>query len=330
MKTRTKLFAMLFALLTVFTASASNSKKSKVQNILYWAAWVKNNKYTTYKNYARVLNYETIDAPHDEKEDFSPVFISYTKKENLYCTEVFLDGIKDRLLAMMQIEGSGKFPHLRIFRFNSKTKKWSIYFSACGSRGECGLVYPIQNPITGQTFFLEELRDFDNKRLVAYNLLSLKNKEWINSSTATAQYVYNLSDEESQWISSDIIEKMAVFDYSFMGIDGDHPSLIEQEIDDKKIVAKLYHTSVARMPSNFSITVFENEKEILKVPDLIWGFNIVEKDGKPYLVYIGTGRANEAWVPTIEDFMLNVLDLTTLKHEFRSYIKSEIIFDEGE
>ena len=299
MKTRTKLFAMLFALLTVFTASASNSKKSKVQNILYWAAWVKNNKYTTYKNYARVLNYETIDAPHDEKEDFSPVFISYTKKENLYCTEVFLDGIKDRLLAMMQIEGSGKFPHLRIFRFNSKTKKWSIYFSACGSRGECGLVYPIQNPITGQTFFLEELRDFDNKRLVAYNLLSLKNKEWINSSTATAQYVYNLSDEESQWISSDIIEKMAVFDYSFMGIDGDHPSLIEQEIDDKKIVAKLYHTSVARMPSNFSITVFENEKEILKVPDLIWGFNIVEKDGKPYLVYIGTGRANEAWVPTI-------------------------------
>lgn len=329
MKKRTKLFAMIFALLTIFTASASNSKKSRVQNVLYWAAWVKNNKYTTYRDYARELNYDTIDAPHDEKEDFSPVFMYYTKKENLYCTEVFLDGIKDRLLAMMQLEGSGKFPHLRIFRFNSKTKKWSIYFSAYGSRGECGLVYPIQNPITGQTFFLEELRNFDNKRLVAYKLLSLKNKEWINGSTAEAQYIYNLRDEESEWISPDIIERMAAFDYSFMGIEDDHPSLIERETGNIKIVAKLYHTSVARMPSNFSITVFENEKEILKMPEVIWGFNTVEKDGKPYLVYIGMGRPMNmhSSASAMEDFMLNVLDLSTLEHVFRSYIKPEIIFD---
>ena len=335
------LFCFLLNISSVFFIFASNSRKSEIDIILYWAKWVNNNEYSTYEDYENELNFDTIDAPVDDKYEFAQTEIDYTKKNNLYCTEIYLKGIKDRMLAMMQVEGSGRFPYLKIFKFDNNKHKWTIYYSGKGPLGECGLVYPIRDPIRGYTFFFEEVRNFDNKRLVSYDLLSFSNKKWDVFLSAKASYVYNLSIEEQKWISSDIIEKMAAFDYSFMGIQEDHPEIIEHEVSDKKIVAKLYYTSVGYMPSNFEISIykrerevfktdgkiFEEEKELFKLNEGQWGFNIVEKDNKYYLIYIGMGDSGEPRTSTIESFMLNVLDLSTLEIVYRSYINCNIEFN---
>jgi len=340
MKLKDIFLVLLFILIASLNLFASNSRKSEIDNILYYTNWIKNHEYTTYENYENELNYTTIEVSDREKCGFLPNEISYTKNANLYCTEIYLDDVKDRLIAMMQIEGSGRFPYLTIFRFDSKKQKWIIYYYGDGSAGNCGLVYPVQNPITGKTLFFEEERNFDNRRLVAYNLLSFKNKKWKKESTARACYVYNLTNDEKKWISSGIIEKMATFDYSFMGLKGDHPEIIEREVLDKKIIAKPYYTSVGYMASNFEIIIykrgdevlknegkaFEDEKEILKINEGQWGFNLVEKGNKFYLVYIGMGNSREQRVSTIESFMLNVLDLSTLEIVYSSYINCEIEF----
>ena len=133
---------------------------------------------------------------------------------------------------------------------------------------------------------------------------------------------------------------MATFDYSFMGLKGDHPEIIEREVLDKKIIAKPYYTSVGYMASNFEIIIykrgdeviknegkaFEDEREILKINEGQWGFNLVEKGNKFYLVYIGMGNSREQRVSTIESFMLNVLDLSTLEIVYSSYINCDIEF----
>jgi len=313
------------------------SAKSLVPNVLHFAEVVKNSEYTTYADFESTLNYDTIDAPHSEKEEFHTDFVELTKKQNLYCTPIKLYGEKARMLAMMQLEGSGGFAYFRIFRFDKKTKKWTIYFSANGAKGECGLVYPVQNK--KKTLFLEIERNFDNKRLSSYNLLSFsaKEKAWRKIASARACYSYDLTDEQKEWITAERIEQMAAFDYSFLGIDGDHPQKIEREAGNKKIVAELYWTSVARLPSNYTIKIFsrprevfknsgktfEDEKELFALPEIQWGFDIVEKDGKSYLVYIGGERE----FSTIEDFWLTVLDLQTLEVVHHSFVKSKIAFE---
>lgn len=332
---------IFFALLFVFALSFL-SAKSLVLNVLHFAEVVKNSEYTTYADFESVLNYETIDAAQCEKEEFLPDFVELTKKQNLYCTPIHLDGIKDKMLSMMNLEGSGGFAYFRIFRFDKKTKKWTIYFSANGAKGECGLVYPVQDK--KETLFLEDERDFDTKRLIAYNLLSFdtKNRTLQKIASARARYTYDLSEAQQQWISAEKIEKIAAFDYSFLGIKGDHPEKIEREIEDKKIVAELYRTSVARLPSNYTIKIFsrprevfktsgksfEDEKELFALPAVQWGFDIVEKDGKSYLVFIGMGNSGERNVSTIEDFWLTALDLRSLEVVHHSFVKSKITFEQ--
>ncbi len=84
---------MFFALL-LYSLHTSNSRQSKIQNVLYWADWVEHNEYTTYEDYENELNYKTIDAPVDDKYEFTETEIDYTKKANVYCTEIYLKGIK--------------------------------------------------------------------------------------------------------------------------------------------------------------------------------------------------------------------------------------------
>lgn len=332
---------IFFALLFVLALSLL-SAKSLVPNVLHFADVVKKSEYTTYADFESELNYNTIDAPHSEKEDFLPDFVELTKKQNLYCTPIHIDGIKDKMLSMMNLEGSGGFAYFRIFRFDKKAKKWTIYFSANGAKGECGLVYPVQNK--KETLFLEVERDFDTKRLIAYNLLSFdaKNRTLQKIACARARYTYDLSEAQKEWISEEKIEKIAAFDYSFLGIEGDHPEKIEREIEDKKIVAELYWTSVARLPSNYTIKIFkrarevfktsgksfEDEKELFTLPSVQWGFDIVEKDRKPYLVFIGMGNFGESSVSTIEDFWLTALDLRSLEVVHHSFVKSKITFEQ--
>ena len=327
MNKKVKFVSLLFFTLLLYSLHASNTRQSKIQNVLYWADWVEHNEYTTYEDYENELNFETIDAPVDDKYEFTETEIYYTKKANIYCTEIYLKGVKDRMLAMLQIEGSGWFPYFKIFRFDDKKQKWTIYYSSEGSLGECGTVFPVRNPFSGYTFFFEQVINFDNKRLISYDLLSFENKKWKVIESVKARYVYNLSEEDQKWISPEIIEKMAAFDYSFMGIEKDHPETIELEFDDKKIVAKLFYTSVGRMASNYDITIYKNsfeEEKLLYLGNCQWGLNFVEKDGKHYLVYIGPGSADRV---TIENFMLNVIDLSTLKTVYQSYISCDIIFE---
>ncbi|WP_191016333.1 hypothetical protein [Treponema zioleckii] len=165
---------LIAMLLSVFFVSFL-SAKSLVPNVLHFAEVVKNSEYKTYADFESVLNYNTIDAAQSEKEEFHPDFVELTKKQNLYCTPIHLDGIKDKMLSMMSLEGSGGFAYFRIFRFDKKAKKWTIYFSASGAKGECGMVFPVQNK--KETLFLEIERDFDTKRLSSYNLLSFSAKE---------------------------------------------------------------------------------------------------------------------------------------------------------
>ncbi len=56
------LFAFIFGALTF--------AKSIVVDVLWFADLVKNTEYTKYADYEGELNYDTIDAPQDEKLDF--------------------------------------------------------------------------------------------------------------------------------------------------------------------------------------------------------------------------------------------------------------------
>ena len=64
--------------------------------------------------------------------------------------------------------------------------------------------------------------------------------------------------------------------------------------------------------------------ELLQFGNCWWGFNIVEKNDKSYLVFIGMGNSGEPQFSTIESFMLNVLDLSKLEIVYRSYINCDI------
>ncbi len=231
MKKKIFLIILLFADFSI----ALLYSKSLVPDVLYFADLVKNTQYTGYADFEKELYYDNIDAPHNEKEDLYPDFLYLTKKQNLYCSQIHLAGIKDKTLAVMNLEGSGQFSYFRIFRYKKKAKKWTIYYSSRGEKGECGLIFPVQ--YKKETLFLQIEKNFDNKRLSAYNLISLnvKKRTWNKIASAYAHYKYNLSAEQKEWISAEKIQKMAAFDYSDLGIEGHHPEKIQVETGDKKL-----------------------------------------------------------------------------------------------
>ena len=72
MKFKEIFLVLLFILSPSLDLFATNSRKSQIDNILYWANWISDNEYTRYEDYENELNYETIEASEREKFAFLP------------------------------------------------------------------------------------------------------------------------------------------------------------------------------------------------------------------------------------------------------------------
>jgi len=274
-------------------------------------------KLTKYADFRKELNVDTVEATVDTDEIFGKDFIDFTVKDNAYCSLVKIKGISQKTYAMMEVSGSGRFPYLYIFAYDSNSKKIKLIYQFSDKN-----VIPVEGK--DSTLFLEIVTDFDNKRLKGYNLLEINNGQWKLIESINLSYYYNLSNEDTKWISPERIEQLAKFDYSFAGYTKDHPDKIIYKVNDKVIQGELYYTSVGYMASNYDIEILKNDKQISSLGSQ-WGFFVTYSNGKPYLVYIGMGEEpGEERVSSIESFYLNVIDLETMKKVYRNYIKAQV------
>lgn len=274
-----------------------------------------------YRFYENELNITTVDSNPTTKDLFGNDVINITKKENEYCCIVNIDNVPEKTFALLQISGSGRFPYLTIFTFNKASKKYSIFFQS-----DSKYVIPVN--INGSTKFFEKVTNFDNKRVIGYNLLEITDGCWKTIDSANTTYLYNLTNGDQKWITLDLIEKLANFDYSFLGYTGSHPNEVTIQVKDVVIRGELYYTSVGYMPSNYDIKIIQNNNIIKNIGNQ-WGFYTKRDGHSNYLIYIGMGEdKGEQRVSTIEDFYLNVIDLQTMQRVYKSFIQSEIIIIE--
>src|SRR5574344_2163458 len=274
-------------------------------------------KLTKYTDFRKELNIDTVENTVDTAELFGKDFIDFTVQDNAYCSLVKIKGISQKTYAMMEVSGSGRFPYLYIFAYDSNSKKIKLIYQFSDKN-----VIPVEGK--DSTLFLEIVKDFDNKRLKGYNLLEINNGQWNLVESINLSYYYYLSNEDTKWISPERIEQLAKFDYSFAGYPTDHPANIVYKVNNKVIQGELYYTSVGYMASNYEIKILENDKQIASLGSQ-WGFFVTYSNGKPYLVYIGMGEEpGEERVSSIESFYLNVIDLETMKKVYRNYIKAQV------
>lgn len=272
----------------------------------------------TYDFYEHELNGHTVEDTQATRIIFNEDFLADTKRENFYCERIFLDELKEKTFAMMQISGSGRFPYLTIYTYDSDRKKYTVYFGS-----DYRLIIPVT--VAGKTHFIEIMTNYDNKRLIGYALLELNNKAWEEKDSVSVSYSYALSEEDKRWISEKRIEELANFDYSFLGYKEDHPAEIRIQCGNKTVVGKLYLTSVGYLPSRYKIEIIGNNKKVPYFDECKWGFYTIEKGNKYYLVYIGRGEdKGDFRISTIEDFYLNVIDLETMEKIYKNYLQAEI------
>lgn len=272
----------------------------------------------TYDFYEHELNKNTVENTEASRLTFDEDRLSDTKRENLYCERIFLDDLKEKTFAMMQISGSGRFPYLTIYTYDSDRKKYTVYFES-----DYRLIIPVT--VDGKTHFIEIITNYDNKRLMGYVLLELKNKTWEKKDSVNVFYSYALSEEDKRWISEKRIEELANFDYSFLGYKEDHPWKISIQCGNKTIVGELYLTSVGYLPSNYTIKIIGNDKKVPYFDECKWGFYTVEKENRYYLVYIAMGEdKGDQRISTIEDFYLNVIDLETMEKIYKNYLQAKV------
>ena len=306
-------FSIGIALFTVVPLCAQIDFKQEIKNLGNIGQTLK-----TYDFYEHELNGHTVEDTQATRTIFNEDFLADTKRENLYCEQIFLDDLKGKTFAMMQISGSGWFPYLTIYTYNSRNKKYAVYF-----KSDYRLIIPVT--VDAQTHFIEILTNYDNKRLIGYRLLELKNKIWKEKDSVTVSYSYDLSEKDKEWISEKRIEELANFDYSFLGYKEDHPREIKIQCGNKTIVGELYLTSVGYLPSNYTIEIIGNDKKVPYFDEGKWGFYTIEKGNKRYLVYIGMGEENgERRTSPIVNFYLNVIDLQTMEKVYKNYLQAEI------
>ena len=104
-----KFFIILIALFTSISLYAQIDFKQEIENLEN----IKRNL-TTYDFYEHELNRNTVESSSETRETFDEYWLSYTKRENFYCEQIFLDELKGKTFAMMQISGSGLFTYLTI------------------------------------------------------------------------------------------------------------------------------------------------------------------------------------------------------------------------
>ena len=278
----------------------------------------------SYKDYKSVLNKDTVEANTLILEMFDEDFEFMLNEQNLYCEEIHLKGINSKTIALMQLEGSLQLPYLTIFVYDSALQKYKVFYD-CFVQSNLPFVIPVETD--SGTLFVEQSLDFDTKRITDYRLLEFAKNEWNILASLSANYKYNLSQKDKKWINEERIEQLSRFDYSFAGIQDDHPAEVKFTCAQKNITGKLYHTSVARQPSSFTLKIFDGEKEIKTIGGFVWGFYTVHKGKKEYLVYIGSGseKGEDVYV-TIESFYFKVIDLDSMKCVYKNLINPEITY----
>lgn len=277
-----------------------------------------------YRDFKSELNKDTVAANPMIQEMFGEDFGPILNAQNLYCEEIHLKGIGAKTIALMQVEGSLGLPYLTIFVFDSALQKYTVLYDSF-VRSSLPFIIPVETE--GGTLFVERLVDFDTKREEGYRLLEFGGNEWKILDSMTAIYKYALSKRDRKWLGEERLERLARFDYSFAGIRGDHPAEVKFAAAGKTVVGRLHHTSVARLPSNFSLKVLDGEREIKAFGGLVWGFYTVKRGKKDHLVYIGSGsERGECTFATIESFYLKVIDLDTMECVHKSLVEPEIIF----
>ncbi len=120
-----KLFISLIALYVFVPICAQIDFKQEIENLENIGQNLK-----TYDFYEHELNKNTVENTEASRSAFDEDRLPDTKRENLYCEQIFLDDLKGKTFAMMQISGSGRFPYLTIYTYDSDRKKYTVYFKS--------------------------------------------------------------------------------------------------------------------------------------------------------------------------------------------------------
>lgn len=130
----------------------------------------------TYSDYKDELNYNTVV----HNDIVSSLFLAedgkFIEKYNLYCEEIHLAEIKEKTIAMMQIEGNIKRPVLYIFVYIPDVKKYLLYYLS-GVYDSCKYIIPADTE--EETKFVEKITDFDTKKVLGYNLYDFIDRKWV-------------------------------------------------------------------------------------------------------------------------------------------------------
>nr|MCR5606717.1 hypothetical protein [Treponema sp.] len=276
--------------------------------------------FSKFSNYEEELKIKDADLV----SIFNSDNIEYIKQHNVYCTEVTVDKDNEisKTIAMLQTEGSLRKPYFYLLGLDKSTNKYKLLFES-----DEKTLYPVTE--NGKSYFFEQVINFDTKVLEGCNLyiLSKKNKNYAfeKIEAAKVERNYNLSKEDKKWLSVDDIEKITKFDYSALAYKENHPAMIETKIGDKTIKAKLFHTSVSYLPSNYTIKVYQDDLEIFNSFEGEWGFKLLKNNDKNYLVYIGMGKNGvNPRVGSMSEFLITVIDLDTMGKIYESYVDSDI------
>ena len=116
-----KLFIPLIALYVFVPICAQIDFKREMENLEHIIQNLK-----TYDFYEHELNGHTVEDTQATRTIFTEDFLADIKRENLYCEQIFLDELKEKTFAMMQISGSGRFPYLTIYTYDSDRKKYTV------------------------------------------------------------------------------------------------------------------------------------------------------------------------------------------------------------
>lgn len=284
---------IILFLIPVTKASSFEIKKEFEE----WLSKGSNTDKIQFRKLDELISSADVYLGSEDDDTFSVDMFELNLKSVEYSMTQDLDGDGVQEIIVLFIQGSGRYPYFYILKKSTEDTKYRI--SVFLER------YIEPAFLKKEIYFIETIYDFNSGRKLQFNVIKFDKKLKPNIVMIFINnYEYELSEKISQYISNDIINNIAAFDYSFLGQNGlDEFTLNNMEYT---LHAKINWTSVGYMSTSIDIkatNINGNTKEFKK----IWGFNVKRINGFDYLCVLDMGGNNV--ITTITNFRATVYKL---------------------
>lgn len=220
----------------------------------------------------RYIKLEDLVSPKDvvsepEDDTFYEDMFELNLKHVDYAFTQDLDEDDIKEIIILFIQGSGRYPYFYILKKDAENSKYKIALR---------LERYLKPVIFDNAFyFIETIFDFDSGRKIQYNVINFdKHLKFNIFMSFRNHYTYILSEQVGKFISNNIINKIAAFDYSYLGIEEiRNKNEFTIENNEYKLDAKINWTSVGYFSTTIDIKV-SNHNGAWKEFEKIWGFTV--------------------------------------------------------